>query len=148
MPAMHTYDYAVIRVVPRVERGEFVNAGVILSCDVERVLCAAVELDETALLAIDPAVDLPMVRRGLAAMAAVCAGFDLPGELGLMTPRQRFHWLVATRSTMLQTSPVHAGRGTDLAAALQQLMDRLVRRGEMGRNPTQGSAPEDCMQTR
>src|SRR5271167_4514952 len=74
MRELRTYDYAVVRVVPRVERGEFVNAGIILSCDVERILRAGIELDERALLALDPSVDLESVRSALAAILLICAG--------------------------------------------------------------------------
>ncbi len=80
MRALRTYDYAVVRVVPRVERGEFVNAGIILSCDVERILESAIELDETALLALDPRVDLELVRSSLAAIPKICAGGDGRGR--------------------------------------------------------------------
>ena len=74
MPALRTYDYAVVRVVPRVERGEFLNAGIILSCDVERILQARIELDETALLAIDAQVDMELVTSVLATIPMICAG--------------------------------------------------------------------------
>lgn len=128
MPAPHTYDYAIVRVVPRVERGEFVNAGIILSCDVERFLQAGIELDERALLALDSAVDLDLIRRTLAAIPAICAGGANAGAIGGLSARERFHWLVAPRSTMVQTSPVHTGRCADLHAALAHLMARTVRR--------------------
>jgi hypothetical protein len=124
----HTYDYAIVRVVPRVERGEYVNAGIILSCDVERFLEAAIDLDEPALLALDPAVDLELIRRALAAIPAVCAGGADAGDLGRLSARERFHWLVAARSTMVQTSPVHTGRCSDLNSALDHLMATMVRR--------------------
>ena len=128
MPALRTYDYAVVRIVPRVERGEFVNAGIILSCDVERILLAAIELDEKALLAIDVCVDLDLVRRVLASIPAICAGGEAAGDIGRMSARERFHWLVAPRSTIVQTSPVHTGRCADPAAALAHLMRTMVRR--------------------
>jgi hypothetical protein len=125
---MHTYDYAIVRVVPRVERGEFVNAGIILSCDLERSLEAAIDLDEGALLGLDPSVDLAMVRNALSAIVAVCAGGDDAGDIGKLSPRERFHWLVAPRSTVVQTSPVHTGRCADLDAALEHLVATMVRR--------------------
>ena len=128
MPALRTYDYAVIRVVPRVERGEFVNAGIILSCDEERILLANIELDEKALLTIDPHVDMELVRNALASIPAICAGGEAAGDIGKMTARERFHWLVAPRSTIVQTSPVHTGQCTEPAAALQHLMQTMVRR--------------------
>jgi hypothetical protein len=128
MRALRTYDYAVVRVVPRVERGEFVNAGIILSCDVERILESAIELDETALLALDSRVDLELVRNSLAAILMICAGGEAAGEIGKLSARERFHWLVAPRSTIVQTSPVHTGQCADPAAALEHLMRTMVRR--------------------
>jgi hypothetical protein len=126
--ALRTYDYAVVRVVPRVERGEFVNAGIILSCDIERILQAGIELDEKALLALDARVDLDVVRRALTAIPTICAGGEGAGEIGKMSARERFHWLVAPRSTIVQTSPVHTGQCADPGAALEHLMRTMVRR--------------------
>ena len=127
MPTMHTYDYAVVRVVPRVERGEFVNAGDIVFCSSRGYLKAAIELDEARVLALDATLDLESIRAALAAIPAVCAGGDAAGALGRLSARERFDWLVAPRSTSLPTSPVHAGRSVDLDAALEALMDRMVR---------------------
>jgi hypothetical protein len=128
VPALHTYDYAILRVVPRVERGEFVNAGVILSCDIERYLQACIDLDEDALLALDGNVDLDLVKSTLAVIPAICAGGADAGAIGRLSARERFHWLVAPRSTMVQTSPVHTGRCSDLQAALDHLMSTMIRR--------------------
>jgi Protein of unknown function (DUF3037) len=125
---LRTYDYAIVRVVPRVERGEFVNAGIILSCDVERILRARIELDEAALAALDAGVDLDLVRSTLAAIPAICAGGADAGAIGKLSPRERFHWLVAPRSTIVQTSPVHTGQCADLEGALEHLMATMVRR--------------------
>jgi hypothetical protein len=126
--ALRTYDYAVVRVVPRVERGEFVNAGIILSCDVERILLASIELDENVLLAIDSRVDLDLVRGVLQSIPAICAGGAAAGDIGILSERERFHWLVAPRSTIVQTSPVHTGQCAEPAAALEHLMQTMVRR--------------------
>jgi hypothetical protein len=126
--ALRTYDYAVVRVVPRVERGEFVNAGIILSCDVERSLLASIELDESALLVIDSHVDLDLVRSVLQSIPAICAGGETAGDIGKLSARERFHWLVAPRSTIVQTSPVHTGQCADPVAALEHLMQSMVRR--------------------
>lgn len=128
MHALRTYDYAVVRVVPRVERGEFVNAGIILSCDVERILLASIELDEKALLAIDSRVDLDLVRGVLQSIPAICAGGEAAGDIGKLSARERFHWLVAPRSTIVQTSPVHTGQCAEPHAALDHLMQTMVRR--------------------
>ncbi len=128
MRELRTYDYAIVRVVPRVERGEFVNAGIIMSCDVERVLKARIELDENALLALDANVDLQMVREALASIPLICAGGASAGPIGHLSERERFHWLVSPKSTIVQTSPVHTGRCDDPDAALEHLMKRMIRR--------------------
>ena len=128
MHDLRTYDYAIVRAVPRVDRGEFVNAGIILSCDIERVLEASIELDEAALLALDADVDLDLVRSTLATIPAICAGGADAGPIGDLSARERFHWLVSPKSTIVQTSPVHTGQCSDLHAALEHLMNRMIRR--------------------
>ena len=134
MSAEHTYDYAVIRVVPRVERGEQINAGVILSCPDLEFLEARIELDEAALLAIDPTVDLEALHANLTTIPAVCRGGPDAGPIGALPPRGRFRWLVSPRSTVVQPSPVHTGRTSNPAACLERLMDTVVRRvGQGGR---------------
>jgi hypothetical protein len=124
---VHAYDYALIRVVPRVERGEFVNAGVVVSCKAGRFLRARIELDEARLSALDPGVDLEAVRAHLAAFAAICAGGADAGPIGLLPARERFHWLTAPRSTIIQTSPVHGGRCDDADALVERLLEHMVR---------------------
>ena len=128
MPDPCTYDYAIVRVVPRVERGEFVNVGVIVSCDATDSLEARIELDPARVLALDPAADIDAIRTALGAIDAVCAGSTGAGSLARLSPRERFHWLVAPRSTSLQVSAVHTGRCADLDAALDDLMRKMVRR--------------------
>lgn len=127
MPDPCTYDYAILRVVPRVERGEFVNAGVIVSCPARRFLEARIELDEERLRALDPTADIESIRAHLATIPAICAGGKGAGPIGQLSQRERFHWLVAPRSTILQTSPAHAGCCTDPRAALERLLDTMVR---------------------
>lgn len=127
MAPEYTYDYAIVRVVPRVERGERINVGVILSCVDEAFLDARIELDTARLLALDPALDVDAVRAGLATIPAVCAGGPDAGPIGEMSPRDRFRWLVSPRSTVIQMSPVHTGRTHDPAAALDRLLDTMVR---------------------
>ncbi|RKR66126.1 hypothetical protein C8C94_0576 [Acidovorax sp. 94] len=127
MHVPEVYDYAIVRVVPRVEREEFINAGVILSCQRTGFLQAAIALDEARLLAMDPQADIDAVRRHLAAIVAICAGDEGCGPIARLPYRQRFHWLTAKRSAIIQTSPVHTGRCTDAAAALEHIMDRMVR---------------------
>ena len=122
-----SYDYAVVRVVPRVERGEFVNAGVIVSCPEKDFLEARIELRGERLLALDPTVNLEAVRTHLASIVLICAGGAQGGPIGLLSRRERFHWLVAPRSTIIQISPVHTGRCNALPAILERLLDVMVR---------------------
>jgi DUF3037 family protein len=125
---MHSsYDYAVVRVVPRVEREEFVNVGVILSCPTQDYLEARIELDERRLIALHPGVNLEAVRAHLASIPLICAGGPQAGPIGQLSRRERFHWLVAPRSTIIQVSPVHAGRCTDLKGTLEHLLNTTVR---------------------
>lgn len=128
MSAEHTYDYAVVRVVPRVERGEQVNVGVILSCEALDFLDARIEVDETAVLALDPSVDLEILRANLATIPVICRGGAEAGPIGDLPSRGRFRWLVSPRSTIIQPSAVHTGRTSDPAACLDKLVDKLVRR--------------------
>jgi hypothetical protein len=123
----YTYDYAIVRVVPRVERGEMINVGVILSCPDVSFLEARIELDEARLLAFDPALDLVEVRTHLDTIPVTCRGGAGAGPIGALPQRARFHWLVAPRSTIIQMSPVHTGRTDNPAAALERLLDRMVR---------------------
>jgi hypothetical protein len=125
--AEHTYDYAIIRVVPRVERGETVNVGVVLSCPGVDFLEAGVELDEARLKALDATLDIDAIRAHLASIPAICRGGADAGPIGSLPQRNRFHWLVSPRSTVIQMSPVHTGRTGDPAAALARLMDTMVR---------------------
>jgi hypothetical protein len=125
--AEYTYDYAILRVMPRVDRGEAVNVGVILSCPELEFLEARVEIDEARLLALDSTVDLPTVKETLNGMVAVCRGDADTGPLGWMPQRNRFHFLVNPRSTIIQPSPTHTGRTHDPAATLEALVLKLVR---------------------
>jgi hypothetical protein len=125
--ADYIYDYAIVRVVPRVERGERINVGVILSCVDADFLDARIELDETRLRALDPAPDFEAIREGLATIATVCAGGEKAGPIGALPQRGRFRWLVSPRSTVIQMSPVHTGRTSDPAKALDRLLDTMVR---------------------
>ena len=128
MPALCTYDYAIVRVVPHVERGEFVNAGVIVACASQGFLKALVELDDVRVHALDATLDLESIRGALQAIPAICAGGETAGPIGRLSLRERFDWLVAPRSTSIQVSPVHVGRSTDLDGELQRLMNKMVRR--------------------
>jgi hypothetical protein len=136
VPKPCTYDYATVRVVPRVERGEFVNAGVIVSCAEQGLLQAAIELDDASLLALDPRVDLAGIHAALAAIPLICAGGEAAGPLGRLSVRERFHWLVAPRSSSIQTSPVHTGRCETPGLMLDQLLRKMVR------SPAGAAAPD------
>jgi hypothetical protein len=127
VPAHCSYDYAVVRVVPRVEREEFINVGVILSCPSKGFLDARIELDEQRLAALDPSADLEAVRAHLAAIPVICAGGPPAGAIGRLAPRERFHWLVSPRSTIIQTSPAHPGQCADPQQTLRRLFDVMVR---------------------
>ena len=105
----------------------FVTAGVLLSCPSRDFLAARIELDQPRLLALDPAVDLASVLQNLASIPRICAGGPDAGPIGRLTPRERFHWLVAPRSTMIQTSAVHTGRCEDPALAIEHLLSTMVR---------------------
>jgi hypothetical protein len=123
----YSYDYAIIRVVPRVERGEMINVGVILSCPDVSFLEARIELDDARLLAFDASLDMDAVRAHLDSIPVTCRGGADAGPIGALPQRARFHWLVAPRSTIIQMSPVHTGRTDDPSAALERLLDRMVR---------------------
>jgi hypothetical protein len=122
-----SFDYSVIRIVPRVDRGEFVNAGVILFCSTRAFLDARIELNRPRLLALAPELDLAAVESHLEVIPRVCRGGKEAGPIGELPQRARFHWLVAPRSTVIQMSPVHSGVHRDLEAAMESLMGKLVR---------------------
>ncbi len=120
------FEYAVLRVVPRVERGEFINAGVVLYCQAERFLGARIHLDAARLKALDPDADLEAVKAHLEAVRSVCAGGPEAGSVGRLSLGERFGWLVAPRSTVVQPSPVHTGLTDDPEAELERLLSRMV----------------------
>jgi hypothetical protein len=127
VPAEYTYDYAIVRVVPRVERGEQVNVGVILSCVDGDFLQARIALDPARLLALDPTLDIDELRASLATIPMICRGGAAAGPIGELPARGRFRWLVSPRSTVVQMSPVHTGRTSDPEAALERLMNTMVK---------------------
>ncbi|MBM7117085.1 DUF3037 domain-containing protein [Archangium primigenium] len=126
MPAPSSFDYAIIRVVPRVEREEFLNAGVILYCLTHRFLDARVTLDLARLEALAPGAPGDLLREHLETIPRLCAGGRKAGPVGQLPQKERFHWLVAPRSTMIQTGPVHAGLCENPAQALEHLMRCMV----------------------
>jgi|SRR5712691_9022498 len=121
------YSYAIIRVVPRVERGEFLNVGVVLFAREQEFLGTRIEVDPRRLLNLAANLDLGAVDRHLATFQAITDGLPGGGPIAALPPPERFHWLVSPRSTIIQTSPVHVGRSADPAKALEDLLDEFVR---------------------
>ena len=121
------YDYAIIRVMPRVEREEFVNVGVIVSCPAKDFLEARVELNEQRLAALDSSLDIESIRTHLETIPAICVGGEQAGPIGQLSQRERFHWLIAPRSTIIQTSPAHTGWCKNPTAVLEHLLATMVR---------------------
>jgi hypothetical protein len=129
----YKYDYAVVRIVPKVERGEFINAGIILSCPEVNFLEARIELDEHRLKIIDSAPDIEVIKEHLAVIPLICKGGENAGPIGSLILRERFHWLTSPRSTVIQTSPVHSGYCVSPETALEKLMDKMVRMHAAGK---------------
>ncbi|WP_432486627.1 DUF3037 domain-containing protein [Kineococcus sp. SYSU DK018] len=123
---LDVYEYAVVRVVPRVERAEFLNAGVVLWCRAREHLAARTALDAARLRALAPDVDAAAVARHLGALERVCADDHAAGAAAVEPRGARFRWLTAPRSTVVQTSPVHCGLTADPAAELDRLLLALV----------------------
>jgi len=123
---LHDYEYAVIRAVPRVERGECINIGVLLYCRQNAHLGARTHLDQARLLALDPVADVAGVRRALYGIEAVCSGGREAGPAATDSPGQRFRWLTAPRSAVVQPGPVHTGLTADPEAELRRLFEQLV----------------------
>ena len=132
MPAPCSFDYAIVRVVPHVEREEFINAGVIVFSHERELLAARIELDEARLCALAPDVDLPLVRRHLATIPILCEGGPESGPIGQLLLRERWHWLVAPESTILQVSAPHPGLSERPEEWLERLLDRVVRAPRRG----------------
>ncbi len=128
MPERSAFEAAIIRLVPRPEREEFLNVGVIIFSPPHRFLEARYTLDEARVQALAPGlVDLEEVREHLEHLRRVAAGDPAAGPLSQLSQAERFHWLVAPRSTVIQVSPAHSGLCSDPARALEQLMDKMVR---------------------
>ncbi len=126
MPEKHLFEYAVIRVVPRVEREEFLNVGVILYCAAQGFLQTKYTLNEQKLRALFTAIDLQELQARLAAFERICAGRATGGTIGQLPVASRFRWLTASRSTVVQTSPVHPGLCMDAQATVERLFNQLV----------------------
>ncbi len=126
MLARDSFDFAAIRVVPRVDREEFVNVGVVVFCLTQKFLQARIHLDPARLNALWPALDLDELTRHLEAFPKICAGEPDAGPIARLSIRERFHWIVAPRSTMIQISAVHSGMCDTPAAVLDELFHQLV----------------------
>lgn len=124
---MQPFEYAIVRVVPRVEREEFVNVGVIVFCASHDFLEARIELDEARLLALDPRADLVSIGEHLAAIPSICRGEPDAGPIAALPLRERFAWLVSPSSAVLQTSPAHAGLCDAPESWIERLLERMVR---------------------
>ena len=122
-----SFEYSVIRVVPRVEREEFLNVGVLVSCPERDFLQARIELHPQRIQAFAPALDFKLVEEYLSVIPRVCEGGEDAGPIGKLPSRARFHWLVAPRSTIIQCSPVHSGVCQSPEVALEHLLDCMVR---------------------
>jgi hypothetical protein len=126
VPAREEFQYAVLQVVPRVERGERINAGVVVFCRRHGFLGARIALSRSRLAALDPGADFSEVERHLAMLASVAGGDPDAGAVASLEDPERFHWLVAPSSTIIQPSPVHTGLTEDPAATLDALFAKLV----------------------
>jgi hypothetical protein len=126
MHALSSYDYALIRVVPSVERGECLNVGILLFCRTLRFLQVRIHLDRERVLALDPHIDLLTIQEHLDSIVHISNGVKEAGLLGQMSQSERFHWLVSPRSTVIQTSSVHTGLCTDPEATLEHLLKTMV----------------------
>lgn len=121
------FEYALLRVVPRVERGECFNAGVVVYCRARSYVAARTHLDEAKLAALDPGADVTGVRAALHAVEGVCSGGEAAGQASGDDAGRRFRWLIAPRSTVVQPGPVHTGLTADPEAEVERLLDLLVR---------------------
>jgi len=126
VPEPSSFDYAIVRVVPHVERGECLNAGVILFCRTREFLGARIHLDPARLHALCPGADADAISAHLESFAAVAAGGERAGPIGKLSPSERFHWLTSPRSTVVQVGEVHSGLSDDPARSLDELFDRLA----------------------
>jgi hypothetical protein len=126
------YSYAIVRVVPRVERGEQINVGVILYAPEKRFLAARIEFDPDRVRLLSPGADLPLIEQHLQNFQGIADGSAVSGPLAALPQSDRFHWLTAPRSTIIQTSPVHTGMCADPEAALEDLLNDFVRSPDSG----------------
>lgn len=127
MRGLFLYDYAILRVVPRVEREEFINVGVVLSCPAKKFLHTAIALDVERLRSFAADADVEAIAAQLAVYPLICQGGEEAGPIGMLMQRERFNWLISPKSTIIQTSPVHTGWCEDPALMLEHLLNTMVR---------------------
>lgn len=127
MQEKHLFEYAIVRLVPCVEREEFVNVGVVVYCREKQFLKSAFELNESRVRAICSDVDIDEVSEHLRSFEQICIGGEAAGPIGKLPAGERFRWLTAPRSTIVQTSPVHTGLSTDVGSTLEMLLAKMVR---------------------
>ena len=130
MPERRDFQYTIVRVVPRIERGECINVGVVVFCRQRNFLGIRIELDTNRLRALAPDLDPAVVEPALEAIAAVVAGEPSAGPLARLSPSERFGWVAAKSSTAIQPSEVHTGLTDDPEATLAHLFNSLVRVGD------------------
>lgn len=123
MPTTASFDYAILRVVPRVERQEFINAGVVAFCLEKRYLAARIDLNADRLRALWPTADVELAQEHLEAVRRICEGDPAAGPIATLSQRERFHWITSPRSTIIQPSPIHTG----VCRETEALLDRLAR---------------------
>ncbi len=126
MQENHLFEYAIVRVVPRVEREEFINVGVILLCAKQKYLHALLSLNQVRLHALCPDMDASLIQDHMRSFERICQGGKEGGPIGLLSQSERFRWLTSSRSTIVQCSQVHPGLCADPAVTLQRLFDQLV----------------------
>jgi Protein of unknown function (DUF3037) len=126
MQGNHLFEYAVIRMVPHVEREEFLNIGIVLYCAPQKFLEAKFELDKERLKVLCEKLDIEELKEHITSFERICTGGKDAGEIGMLSIPERFRWLTATRSTILQTSKVHPGLCDDASEMLERLFVQLV----------------------
>src|SRR5580693_4348023 len=134
MPELDSYDYALLRVVPNVDRGECINCGIVLFCKTKKYLGAVTQLDVDLLRILDPNLDVDEIKRHLDLIPRISAGDPSAGPIAQLPQSERFHWLVAPRSTVIQTSPVHSGLCSDPEETLNRLLRSMVSRSQSTAN--------------
>jgi hypothetical protein len=126
VPNQASFDYAILRVVPRVERQEFINAGVVVFCLEKRYLAARILLDENRLCALWPEADVDLAREHLEAVRRICEGDPSAGPIARLSQRERFHWITSPRSTIIQPSPIHTGVCDETGGVLDRLANQFL----------------------